>query len=310
MTMTFNFTKYKIHPVCELFPEMPEKDFGELTEAMLRLGQQQPIVIDGDTILDGRHRYKVCLEQDLEPIFQPFSEILAKAERPDALTPASWIVATNLNRRNLNEDQKAAIALQWYSVHKEEAAARKRAGQVNGGVARHAANGGCSRLDSDESRDDRDYTAENAKRSDAQVAAVAGVSRYKVSQSKKIKDFSDDLHHKVAKGEMTAAAAEKVVNAKKPPKPREGLKKEPAAEMPSKATVIQGPCHDAETESALQWGEATITKILKETRETWGMAMGAALLGVIGECLIKESAVWNKGASIQQKREDAAEPAA
>ena len=58
---------YTIHPVPQLFPGMTDKEFAELKASISRDGQLQAIVTDGNEILDGRHRFRACLELGIEP---------------------------------------------------------------------------------------------------------------------------------------------------------------------------------------------------------------------------------------------------
>lgn len=213
--MSFDYSPYKIHPVCGLFPEMSEKEYEDLSASIIDFGLQHPIVLDGDTILDGRHRFRVCIQQDIEPKFQQFSEILAKADVPEQTTPSSWIIATNLKRRSLTEDQKAAIAVRWYDIHQEEASKRKKAAFDPKKVAEARWN--ADRPKSDEQHE-RDHKKENASRASAVTAAAAGVSRYKVEKVKKIKDASEDLYNEVLRGDKTAIEAEKILDPDRPKK--------------------------------------------------------------------------------------------
>lgn len=94
---------YTIHPVAQLFPWMTDKEFGELKISISRNGQLQPIVANGNEILDGRCRLRACKELGLEPKFMQYSELGLK------IHPAAWAFTTNLRRRNLTADQKLAV---------------------------------------------------------------------------------------------------------------------------------------------------------------------------------------------------------
>jgi hypothetical protein len=79
---------------------------------------------------------------------------------------------------------EAASAVGWYEIHEEEAAKRKKEGQVKGGIARHSKDEDSSlNLKSDSSRSDRDIKAMHANSAIGRTAAAAGVSRYKVEQA-------------------------------------------------------------------------------------------------------------------------------
>lgn len=91
------------HPLAELFPLMQGEDFAELVEAIRAHGQREPIVIYQSKVLDGRNRYRACLEIGLDPRLRPF--------QPDKEgDPLDYVVDLNLPRRHLNESQRAMAA--------------------------------------------------------------------------------------------------------------------------------------------------------------------------------------------------------
>ena len=47
--------KYRHHPVTDMFPLPSEQEYQELKASIREQGQLQPIVVDGEELLDGRH---------------------------------------------------------------------------------------------------------------------------------------------------------------------------------------------------------------------------------------------------------------
>jgi ParB-like chromosome segregation protein Spo0J len=90
----------KGHPFAELFPLMSDDEVRNLRESIQRYGLLEPIVTYEGMILDGRHRYRICLELGIEPKFIPY-------EGDDAI---GFVVAKNLHRRHLEKSQRAMIA--------------------------------------------------------------------------------------------------------------------------------------------------------------------------------------------------------
>jgi hypothetical protein len=115
--------QYRNHPVADLFPAMSEKEFDELKKSIQQVGQLQPIVVDGDQLLDGRHRLRACIELGVEP------KVIQFAELGLATTPAAWILSTNAHRRNITADQKLAI-LAAFDVWELQAHTQPAAGQT------------------------------------------------------------------------------------------------------------------------------------------------------------------------------------
>jgi len=93
-------TDYDLHDLCKLFPLMPEDQFSSLIDSIRDHGLLTPIMLHEGKILDGRHRYKACINLGIEPSFEEY-------EGDDAL---GYVIALNLSRRHLDESQRAMIA--------------------------------------------------------------------------------------------------------------------------------------------------------------------------------------------------------
>ncbi|MET3124474.1 N6-adenosine-specific RNA methylase IME4 [Oxalobacteraceae bacterium GrIS 2.11] len=92
----------KIHEAAHLFPEMTRDEFLTLKEDIRTNGQQVPIIMQNGYLLDGRHRYRACLELGIAPK----SEQLPITNEPVARV----VTSLNLHRRHLSEGQRAIIA--------------------------------------------------------------------------------------------------------------------------------------------------------------------------------------------------------
>src|SRR5690606_33595186 len=66
------------------------------------LGLREPPVLLGGRVLDGRNRYRACLEVGVAPRFVDFD-----GGEGDAL---AYVVSLNLHRRHLSESQRAMVA--------------------------------------------------------------------------------------------------------------------------------------------------------------------------------------------------------
>ena len=96
-----NFTgDWELHEYCKLFPPMPEEQFSALKDDIRDNGLRNPIVLFENKILDGRHRYLACLRLGRQPVSVIY----------DGEDPLGFVISHNLNRRHLDESQRAMIA--------------------------------------------------------------------------------------------------------------------------------------------------------------------------------------------------------
>jgi hypothetical protein len=88
------------HPFSNLFPMMEGDDFAEMVADIKANGQQMAIMLLDGEILDGRSRYRACIEAGVEPRYE---EYIGSA-------PLDYVLSLNLVRRHLNESQRAMTA--------------------------------------------------------------------------------------------------------------------------------------------------------------------------------------------------------
>jgi len=90
---------YEYHELANLFPLMDENQYSDLVADIKENGLIESIILHEGKILDGRNRYNACNDAGVEPNFVEY-------EGEDAL---SYVISLNLNRRHLNESQRAMI---------------------------------------------------------------------------------------------------------------------------------------------------------------------------------------------------------
>jgi N6-adenosine-specific RNA methylase IME4 len=112
------------HPAADAFPMMDNNRYKELLEDIREHGQREAITTCDGMILDGRNRYKACLELGIEPITRVFND-----------DPWSYVWSLNGQRRDLVGEQRYLIwkfcyeqseAFQIKKKHIQEEANRKR----------------------------------------------------------------------------------------------------------------------------------------------------------------------------------------
>lgn len=95
------------HDFAEQFPIMPDVELSRLAASIKETGLQVPLIrrkSDG-VVLDGRNRYRACQEAGVEPRFE--ERDLNEEQSLDL------IAALNVERRHLNESQRAVLAADY-----------------------------------------------------------------------------------------------------------------------------------------------------------------------------------------------------
>ena len=109
--------KREFHEVAGLFPLLRGAAFEDLVADIKRNGLREAILVDADgQIVDGRNRYRACLEAGVEPRFVSW-------QGEGSLTELA--LSLNLRRRHLDESQRALVAARLAKLMEKEAVKRK-----------------------------------------------------------------------------------------------------------------------------------------------------------------------------------------
>lgn len=90
------------HPLANLFPLMSDEEYAELKRDIAAHGQIELVTLHEGAILDGRNRYRACMELGITPNTETF--------HANGLSALDYVIAKNLKRRHLSESQRAMIA--------------------------------------------------------------------------------------------------------------------------------------------------------------------------------------------------------
>lgn len=194
-------------------PPLAENELEILKEDILEHGCKFPLIVWGDTIVDGHNRYRICKDSGI-----PFA--VEQMEFADKTEAKLWIVKNQLGRRNLRPFQRCEMVLPLEDELKEEAEKRR--------VAKRAG----TPILADE-RETRDVLAE-----------MAGVAHGTLDKVKVlVVDADEETLQKLRSGEMKIHTAYMQLRKKDKPK-KEEPKVEPdkpkkeSAEEPEKPPVV------------------------------------------------------------------------
>ncbi len=205
----------------KLLPRMSEEEFAELKESIRTEGQHYPIIVNEDLIvLDGHHRYRACVELDIDPDFE-----VKKFD--NKLLEKKFVIEANLRRRHLNNFQLVELAVPLLEIEKSLAKQRQSIGGKNGRE---------KQLENGLASDDAEPELEplfKAKAAEV-VAKKAGVSTRTLERGKKILEkASEDEIQKLRDGKTSIAHVYQEIVREEKPKPAE----EPPAKVNSEDDV-------------------------------------------------------------------------
>ena len=193
-----DYGPYKVHPFADEFPLLEGAEFAELVADIRRNGLAEDILLSHDesTIIDGRNRYRACIEAEVWPTFSVLDAFYTEAQILDL------IVSANLARRHLDPTQRAVLSLAYERYYAAAAADAERERKTGFDWKQGADQGEATTPDLGESpeRHDRESTARAAK--------VTGASRTGVTMAKAIERDAPDLIPQMAAGKLTLNAAE------------------------------------------------------------------------------------------------------
>jgi ParB-like chromosome segregation protein Spo0J len=196
--------QFDFHPLADLFPVMNDESYKTLVADIKERGLRHPIILAPDEsdegkqkILDGRNRYRACLEAGVLPHFDDLRNGSA----------IDYVVSVNLIRRHLSTSQRAALAAKIEAAKAAEIKAQERIRKT--------------KAKSEEPTEEQPEETSEVPRSAAKEAAQAvGVSTTYVSAAKQIGKKSPKTLKEIQRGEKTIAQAKRELGLDKPKRTR------------------------------------------------------------------------------------------
>lgn len=193
------------HELADIMPETTGDAYSQICDGMKREGfnPAHPIVMLDGKVLDGRTRYRACLDTGTEPLFRDFDP--AKDGEP-----VFFVERENVRRRHLSPGQRAtlALALLPYIQAAREAAKNQTPPPPPPPVETEEKPGIAETPDQNAETPPEQPPAPAPAQRLAEVAAQAtGASTTNVKNAKRLEKEAPDLYTKVQSGEITISAA-------------------------------------------------------------------------------------------------------
>lgn len=187
---------YEVHPFADEFPLINGEEFEELVRDIKQHGQRQPIVLTADKrmLIDGRNRYRACVEAGVDPVFETLPGRYTEAMILD------YIVSTNIERRHLSAGQKALVALSYETA----LAASTKVGRPIGDNPQSSGTPSKNTV-----ADLRQFQEPRERKSSERAAKVVGASGRAVQQAKALQRDAPDLADRVRAGQIALDAADR-----------------------------------------------------------------------------------------------------
>lgn len=196
----------EFHPVAAVFPMMDDERFAELVKDIRARGLLTPIQLYEEKILDGRNRYRACLEADVEPTFvevtdcNPYDRVWSLNGARRDLTDAQRYLCWKATEEGSAAWQAKRTEIAAAGIEKQRRSARERPRTPDG---RHFAGG-------------RGRAPRRAGPGQLAKAEAAHVGRGTVWQMDTLARHRPDLAEKVRIGELSPAAARAELKAGEP----------------------------------------------------------------------------------------------
>lgn len=189
----------KFHEAANIFPMMGEEEYQRLVTSIRENGLREPIWTYQGEIIDGRNRYKACLESGIDPLYR---------EWDGNGSLIAFVVDLNLERRHLTSSQKAMSAIRI-----EQQLAKEAEKRVGGRPLKPI---GDDNINSINNEKPVSTLTQVSGRSADQAAKITGASGGYVRDAKKIVSQAPELEEAVLSGILNIPDAKRVAKLPEP----------------------------------------------------------------------------------------------
>jgi hypothetical protein len=198
-----------VHPAAATFPLMEGKEFELFCSDIQAAGLNNPIVIHGDILLDGRNRLRACAKMKTEPKFTAYTWWRDREHE--------WIISQNICRRSLTEDERGVIVTRIYDWNKQRRLAELKQIRIGSAQGNHGKEGGRGHKKPPQMNSSTGVSRGGIRR---EIAQQADISEHKAQQAIQVARHAPELLDGVMTGKVKLKDAAQKARAKSPPKPR------------------------------------------------------------------------------------------
>jgi ParB-like chromosome segregation protein Spo0J len=103
----------------QLIPPLSSEELEKLEKSLVNEGCLNPLIVWNNTIIDGHHRYAICIKHNIS------FEIIEKTELETELDVKLWMINNQFSRRNLAIETRLALAYRFKELEAEKAKERQ-----------------------------------------------------------------------------------------------------------------------------------------------------------------------------------------
>jgi len=104
-----------------LIPPLSSEELEKLEQSLVNDGCLNPLIVWNNTIIDGHHRYAICIKHGIS------FNVIEKTELETELDVKLWMINNQFSRRNLPTETKLALAYRFKEFEAERAKERQLA---------------------------------------------------------------------------------------------------------------------------------------------------------------------------------------
>lgn len=104
-----------------LIPPLSSEELEKLEQSLVNEGCLNPLIVWNNTIIDGHHRYAICIKHGIR------FNVIQKPELETELDVKLWMINNQFSRRNLPTETKLALAYRFKEFEAQKAKERQLA---------------------------------------------------------------------------------------------------------------------------------------------------------------------------------------